>query len=53
VLERNDWLGGAIRTAEITEPGFVHEVFASRRPLFTGSAAHGEVTAARARSPRT
>ena len=21
VLERNDWLGGAIRTAEITEPG--------------------------------
>ena len=26
VLERNDWLGGAIRTAEITEPGFVHEV---------------------------
>ena len=29
VLERNDWFGGAIRTAEITEPGFVHEVFAS------------------------
>jgi phytoene dehydrogenase-like protein len=26
VLERNEWLGGAIRTAEITEPGFVHEV---------------------------
>ncbi len=24
VLERNDWLGGAIRTAEITEPGFLH-----------------------------
>ena len=36
VLERNDWLGGAIRTAEITEPGFVHEVFASWHPLFTG-----------------
>ena len=32
VLERNDWLGGAIRTAEITEPGFVHEVFASLAP---------------------
>ena len=27
VLERNDWLGGAIKTAEITEPGFQHDVF--------------------------
>jgi phytoene dehydrogenase-like protein len=40
VLERNDWLGGAIKTAEITAPGFVHEVFASWHPLFTGSAAY-------------
>ena len=40
MLERNDWLGGAIRTAEITEPGFVHEVFAAWHPLFTGSAAY-------------
>jgi phytoene dehydrogenase-like protein len=37
------WLGGAIRTAEITEPGFVHEVFASWHPLFTGSAAYAEL----------
>ena len=43
VLERNDWLGGAIRTAEITEPGFVHEVLASWHPLFTGSAAYAEL----------
>jgi phytoene dehydrogenase-like protein len=43
VLERNDWIGGAIRTAEITEPGFVHEVFASWHPLFTGSAAYAEL----------
>ena len=43
VLERNEWLGGAIRTAEITEPGFVHEVFASWHPLFTGSAAYAEL----------
>ncbi len=43
VLERNDWLGGAIRTAEITEPGFVHEVFASWHPLFLGSAAYAEL----------
>jgi phytoene dehydrogenase-like protein len=43
VLERNDWLGGAIRTAEITEPGFLHEVFAGWHPLFTGSAAYVEL----------
>src|SRR6266496_5973966 len=43
MLERNDWLGGAIRTAEITEPGFVHEVFASWHPLFVGSAAYAEL----------
>ena len=43
VLEQNPWLGGAIHTAEITEPGFAHEVFASWHPLFTGSAAYGEL----------
>jgi phytoene dehydrogenase-like protein len=43
VLERNDWLGGAIKTAEITRPGFVHEVFASWHPLFVGSAAYAEL----------
>jgi phytoene dehydrogenase-like protein len=43
VLERNDWLGGAIRTAELTEPGFVHEAFASWHPLFVGSAAYAEL----------
>lgn len=43
VLERNDWLGGAIRTAEITRPGFVHEVFASWHPLFAASAAYAEL----------
>ena len=43
VLERNDYLGGAIKTAEITEPGFVHEVFASWHPLFAGSAAYAEL----------
>jgi phytoene dehydrogenase-like protein len=43
VLERNDYLGGAIRTEEITEPGFVHEVFSSWHPLFLGSAAYAEL----------
>jgi phytoene dehydrogenase-like protein len=43
VLERNDYLGGAIKTAEITEPGFLHEVFASWHPLFAGSPAYAEL----------
>jgi phytoene dehydrogenase-like protein len=50
VLERNDWLGGAIRTAEITEPGFHHDVFSAWHPLWVGGAAHallGEELAAR------
>src|SRR5580765_5097388 len=40
VLERNDWLGGAIRTAEITEPGFHHDVLSAWHPLWVGGAAH-------------
>jgi phytoene dehydrogenase-like protein len=40
VLERNDWLGGAIQTAEITVPGFRHDVFSAWHPLWVGGAAH-------------
>src|SRR5215813_14116357 len=50
VLERNDWFGGAIKTAEITAPGFVHDVFSAWHPLWVGGAAHaqlGEELAAR------
>ncbi|HVA32083.1 MAG TPA: NAD(P)/FAD-dependent oxidoreductase [Gaiellaceae bacterium] len=43
VLERNEWLGGAIHTAEITEPGFVHDVFSAWHPLWVGGAAHAEL----------
>lgn len=43
VLEREDRLGGALRTAEITEPGFVHEVFAGYHPLFVMSEAYAEL----------
>jgi phytoene dehydrogenase-like protein len=43
VLERNDYLGGAIKTAELTEPGFTHEVFSSWHPLFVGSPAYAEL----------
>ena len=44
VLERNDRLGGAIRTREgLVAPGFTHEVLSSWHPLFTGSAAYAEL----------
>jgi phytoene dehydrogenase-like protein len=39
VLERNSWVGGAIRSAEITEPGFIHDLFSAWHPLFAGSEA--------------
>jgi phytoene dehydrogenase-like protein len=37
VLERNSWLGGNIHSAQITEPGFVHDVYSAWHPLFAGS----------------
>jgi phytoene dehydrogenase-like protein len=44
VLERNDYLGGAIKTsADLTVPGFTHEVLASWHPLWTSSAAYAEL----------
>jgi phytoene dehydrogenase-like protein len=43
VLERNDWLGGAIRTAEITQPGWRHDVLSAWHPLWVGGAAHAQL----------
>jgi phytoene dehydrogenase-like protein len=44
VLERNDWLGGAIKTVDgLITPGFTHEVFSSWHPLWTGSPAYAEL----------
>jgi phytoene dehydrogenase-like protein len=43
VLERNDWFGGAIKTEELTLPGFVHDVFSAWHPLWVGGAAHAEL----------
>ncbi|MDX6475786.1 MAG: hypothetical protein QOH95_1297 [Gaiellaceae bacterium] len=43
VLERNDWFGGAIKTAEITQPGFHHDVFSAWHPLWVGGAAHAQL----------
>jgi phytoene dehydrogenase-like protein len=43
VLERSDTLGGAIQTAELTEPGYQHDVFSAWHPLWVGGAAHAEL----------
>ena len=41
VLERNDCIGGCLRTEEITAPGFVHDVMATMLVLFLTSPAYG------------
>jgi phytoene dehydrogenase-like protein len=41
VVERNDRIGGCIRTEEITAPGFVHDVMATTFVLFLLSPAYG------------
>src|ERR1043165_8762112 len=43
VLERNDRIGGCIRTEEITAPGFVHDVMATTFVLFLPSPAYAEI----------
>ena len=40
VLEREEELGGAVRTSELTEPGYLHDVFSAWHPLWVGGAAH-------------
>jgi phytoene dehydrogenase-like protein len=43
VFEREDVLGGCVRTAELTEPGYRHDVFSAWHPLWVGGAAHAEL----------
>jgi phytoene dehydrogenase-like protein len=40
VLDRNDWVGGAIKTESITYPGYRHDVFSAWHPLFVASEAY-------------
>ena len=49
VLERNDWFGGAIKTAELTDPGFRHDVFSAWHPLWVGGPVHPQLEADLAR----
>src|SRR4051794_16503927 len=43
VLERNDRFGGCIRTEELTEPGYVHDVLSAWHPLWVGGSAHAQL----------
>ena len=43
VLERNDWFGGAIKTDEITAPGYKHDVFSAWHPLWVGGPVHAQL----------
>lgn len=43
VLERNDRIGGCLRTEEITAPGYVHDVMATTMVLFLTSPAYGSI----------
>ncbi|GAA6153437.1 phytoene desaturase family protein [Pseudoteredinibacter isoporae] len=43
VLERNEHLGGCIKTEEISLPGFKHEVFSAVHPLVVSSPAYAEL----------
>ena len=45
VLERNDRIGGCIRTEEVTAPGFVHDVMATTFVLFITSPAYAALAA--------
>jgi phytoene dehydrogenase-like protein len=43
VLERNDRIGGCLRTEEVTAPGFVHDVMATTLVLFLTSPAYAAI----------
>ena len=43
LFERNPQLGGAIKTANATLPGFTHELLSSWHPLFLGGPAYAEL----------
>jgi phytoene dehydrogenase-like protein len=43
VLERNDDVGGAVRSAELTDDGFVHDCYATNQNLFLGSPVWAEL----------
>jgi phytoene dehydrogenase-like protein len=45
VVEQNDEIGGATRSAEITEPGLIHDLYATNLNLFLASPVYAEFLA--------
>ncbi|WP_042348001.1 phytoene desaturase family protein [Bacillus massiliigorillae] len=43
VLEKNDWIGGCIKTEELIAPGFKTDVFSGWHPLFVSGPAYVEL----------
>jgi len=43
VLEQSERLGGAVMSAEITLPGFVHDLFSTNQNTFYGGLVYGEL----------
>jgi phytoene dehydrogenase-like protein len=43
LLERNERLGGAVMSAEITLPGFVHDLFSTNQNTFRGGPVYAEL----------
>jgi phytoene dehydrogenase-like protein len=43
VLERAEKPGGAVQSAELTRPGYIHDLFATNMNLFLGSPVHAEL----------
>lgn len=44
VLERNEKVGGAVMSGEITRPGFVHDLYSTNQNLFLGSQAYADLS---------
>lgn len=45
VLEANEWPGGALRSAEVTLPGYIHDLFATNLNLFLASPFYNQFSA--------
>src|SRR4028118_2087612 len=43
VLERNEEIGGAVMSGEITRPDFVHDLYSMNQNLFLGSPVYAEL----------
>ncbi|MGI9049653.1 MAG: phytoene desaturase family protein [Rubrobacteraceae bacterium] len=43
VLERNEKVGGAVMSGELTRPGFIHDLYAMNQNLFVGSPVYADL----------